>query len=106
MLVVVGVLIVLGIGGFFALRALGNRIGEQVVGQASISYATTGNPQDPPPGEDPALDSLWLACQAEDWGACDQLFDDSPVDSVYEAYGGTCGYRTDGQSYCTDEFGG
>lgn len=105
-LVVVGVLIVLGIGGFLAVRALGNRISDQVVGEASISYATTGNPQDPPPGDDPTLDALWLACQAEDWGACDQLYDDSPIDSAYEAYGGTCGFRTDGQSYCTDQFGG
>ncbi len=105
-LVLVGVLVVLGAGAFFALRALGDRIGEQVVGEGSITYSTTGNTQDSPPGDDPALDSLWLACQAEDWGACDQLFDESPVDSVYESYGGTCGYRTDGQSYCTDEFGG
>lgn len=105
-LVVVAVLIVLGIGGFLVVRALGNSIGDQLVGEGSITYSTTGNTEDSPPGEDAALDALWLSCQAEDWAACDQLYDESPYDSVYEAYGGTCGYRTEGQTFCTDEFGG
>lgn len=51
-------------------------------------------------GDDPYLDGLWTACEGGDWAACDQLYWDSPIDSEYEAFGGTCGYRTDGSELC------
>jgi hypothetical protein len=44
-------------------------------------------------GDDPAGDALAEACFRGDFGACDDLFLQSPVDSAYEAYGSTCGGR-------------
>jgi len=52
------------------------------------------DPGSPAPGEDAELDALWEACSAEDGDACDALFVEAPVDSVYEAFGLTCGGRT------------
>jgi hypothetical protein len=57
-------------------------------------------------GDDPYLDALWDACADEDWEACDQLFAESPLGSVYEEFGATCGYQTDGTEWCADLFGG
>ena len=51
------------------------------------------DPGSPSPGDDPLLDSLWEACNAEDGVACDNLYFDSPLGSVYEVYGYTCGGR-------------
>ena len=55
-------------------------------------------------GDDPELDALWDACEAEDWDACDDLYWDSPIDSEYEEFGDTCGNRTDGAQSCANEF--
>jgi hypothetical protein len=44
-------------------------------------------------GDDPELDTLWMACDAEDDGACDELFFSSPVGSGYEAFARSCGGR-------------
>jgi hypothetical protein len=44
-------------------------------------------------GDDPQLDALWTACSDGDAEACDDLFWDSPIDSEYETFGDTCGYR-------------
>jgi len=46
-------------------------------------------------GDDPALDGLQDACASGDMAACDTLYRDSPVGSVYESFGGTCGERTE-----------
>ncbi|MEL6984719.1 MAG: hypothetical protein AAFO29_19990 [Actinomycetota bacterium] len=46
-------------------------------------------------GDDPALDRLWLACEEGSGEACDQLFDEAPVNTAYEAFGLTCGDRPD-----------
>lgn len=46
-------------------------------------------------GDDPHLDRLWLACEEGSGEACDQLFDQAPVNSVYETFGLTCGDRPD-----------
>ena len=46
------------------------------------------------PGDiDPAFAGLAQGCFDGDMAACDQLFADTPVDSVDEAYGETCGGR-------------
>jgi hypothetical protein len=47
-------------------------------------------------GDDPGLDALWDGCEAGDAAACDELYAISPVGSDYEAFGSTCGGRTDG----------
>ena len=46
-------------------------------------------------GDDPRMDGLQDACAAGDMSACDQLYETSPYDSAYEAFGATCGQRTD-----------
>ena len=51
-------------------------------------------------GDDPTLDALYTACTAEDWQACDDLYMQSGVGTEYEAYGDTCGNRTDGSADC------
>ncbi|MEM7273284.1 MAG: hypothetical protein AAF547_09415 [Actinomycetota bacterium] len=45
------------------------------------------------PGENQTLDDLWTACGAGTADACTTLFGDAPIDSVYEAFGGSCGGR-------------
>jgi hypothetical protein len=49
-------------------------------------------------GDSPRLDELWAACAEGDMGACDELWYSSAGESEYEAFAGTCGYRTDGDS--------
>ncbi len=51
-------------------------------------------------GDDPALDRMWDGCEAGDMQACDDLYLDSPFGSEYEAFGNTCGNRSDGTEFC------
>ncbi len=51
-------------------------------------------------GDDDALDKLWDACADEEWESCDQLFQDSPMDSAYEAFGASCGERIETEQDC------
>lgn len=44
-------------------------------------------------GDDAGLDILWLACEAGEGAACDELFERSPVGSEYELFGVSCGNR-------------
>lgn len=44
-------------------------------------------------GDDAALDDLWFACDGGDGAACDQLWEEAPVGSIYESFGVTCGNR-------------
>jgi hypothetical protein len=44
-------------------------------------------------GSDPRFDSLADSCQAGDFAACDQLYEESAFGSFYEDYGSTCGER-------------
>ena len=64
------------------------------------------NTEDPPPrqsfdtgpfniGDDMYLDVLWVACDRGDGSACDALWEESPVGSMYEAFGVTCGNRAE-----------
>ncbi len=46
-------------------------------------------------GSDPYLDVLHDDSAAGDMDACDTLFADSPFDSEYEAFGGSCGGQFD-----------
>lgn len=49
------------------------------------------NPEDVYDPIDPYLDPLYDACTNGDMAACDDLYRESPVDSEYEWWGGTCG---------------
>jgi len=60
-------------------------------------------PQPKAYGDDPALDALWDQCQAGSGLACDQLFDQAPINSEYEAFAGTCGNRTQ-ELRCADVY--
>lgn len=63
-------------------------------------------PQEPGDlGDDPELDALAQDCFDGDFGACDQLFFDSPVDSDYEAYGDSCGGRNEPAGLCVNIYG-
>ena len=59
-------------------------------------------------GSDPTMDAFADACYAGDMQACDDLYDESPFGSAYEAYGDTCAGRQPAGSgqYCVDAFGG
>jgi serine/threonine protein kinase len=61
-------------------------------------------------GDNDRLDALASQCAAGDLTSCDQLYKDSPVGSLYEEFGGTCGDRVefDPQTPCPENpaFGG
>ncbi|WP_149202804.1 hypothetical protein [Actinotalea subterranea] len=82
---VVGLVVVLGVAGIFVVRGLLDKVG---------SY-----------GSDAALDELYDACADEDWAACDDLYNQSPLDSEYEEFGFSCGGRSDQDILCTEQFG-
>lgn len=42
-------------------------------------------------GDDPDLDRLWRECEQGAGSACDELFERSPVGSIYEDFGVSCG---------------
>ena len=46
-------------------------------------------------GDDPTMDRLQDDCASGDLSACDELYATSPFDSAYEAYGATCGERSE-----------
>ncbi|MDH3303170.1 MAG: hypothetical protein OES24_21920 [Acidimicrobiia bacterium] len=52
-------------------------------------------------GDDPALDSLWLACEEGSGAACDELFEQAPVGSEYARFGVSCGDR-DEVLFCSE----
>ena len=56
-------------------------------------------------GSDPTLDALWDDCDAGDYQACDDLYNESPSGSEYEDFGDTCGDRNEPQGYCVDVYG-
>lgn len=58
-------------------------------------------------GANAYLDQLWDECGAGVWTSCDQLYADSPEDSIYHAFADTCGYRIAAGSgvWCEDYFG-
>ena len=50
-------------------------------------------PGDAPPGDDPALDELWVVCGQGSASACNALLFESPAGSDYEAFAFSCGGR-------------
>lgn len=57
-------------------------------------------------GTDPALDRLADDCEDGDFGACDDLYQQSALGSTYETYGDTCGGRNPAAGYCTTVYSG
>lgn len=51
------------------------------------------DPTDAPPGDDPYLDGLWLACGQGAASACNALLFESSAGSDYEAFAFSCGGR-------------
>jgi hypothetical protein len=56
------------------------------------------------------MDQYAQQCYDGNMEACDDLFRESPIDSAYESYGGTCAGRqpvsVSEQIYCVDAFTG
>jgi hypothetical protein len=84
------------------------------VGVANLGTVAGTTPTVPPdpgvsdprgPGDDPHLDALYARCQAGSGQACDSLFDEAPVGSVYEKFALTCGGRTS-ELRCADRYPG
>lgn len=55
-------------------------------------------------GEDEVLAALESGCEAGDYVMCDVLYFATPLGSDLEAFADTCGNRTDGGTYCAEEF--
>ena len=53
-------------------------------------------------GSDIGMDVLWDQCGSGSAEACDNLWQESPVDSAYETYGYTCGLRDFNDAFCSD----
>ncbi|WP_419945605.1 hypothetical protein [Candidatus Poriferisodalis sp.] len=51
------------------------------------------DPTDAPPGDDPYLDGLWIACGQGSASACNALLFESSAGSEYEAFAFSCGGR-------------
>lgn len=80
--IAVGAVVVLGVLAFAAATVLG------VLGGGSY-------------GDDTELDRLYDACAGGDGWACDELYWESPLNSEYEEFGDTCGFRFPPQQvYC------
>ena len=92
--------------GGSAYESFGDTCGNRTDGSLLCVDELGGGTQTEPNayGDDTTLDALWDACTAEDWQACDDLYDQSDVGSGYEAYGDTCGnkYAAGTTDYCVD----
>ena len=51
------------------------------------------------------LDALKTACGAEDWDACETLWNEAPMGSEYESYADTCGGRIESGHTCVADLG-
>lgn len=56
-------------------------------------------------GDDPVLDELWDSCEAGELDSCDDLYSQSPGDSEYLAFGGSCGNRGNDSRWCVNQPG-
>ena len=58
-----------------------------------------------PLSENAALDMMRDDCADGDFLMCDLLYQASPFDSIYEAFGDTCGERNDAAEFCAELYG-
>lgn len=64
-----------------------------VTGQPAMPYGPGAASGPVTLGDDEALDTLWVGCEAGSGAACDELFERSPVGSEYELFAVSCGNR-------------
>ena len=101
-LVVLGILLLLGVGAVFAVRAVWSSAVDGLNESAGAAFSTAESY-----GSDASLDAMWDACTAADFVACDDLYWGAASGSDYEDYGMTCGGRiADGGGDCVGSFGG
>lgn len=75
-------------------------------GPVATEAPASGSPDAFAYGDDPYFDALWDSCESGDAQACDDLFQESPVDSEYEEFGASCGGRFPGtEEWCVDVMG-
>ena len=58
-----------------------------------LEDASVPGPESAPPGQDKELDLLWEQCGDGNGEACDMLYFESDIDTVYEQFGDSCGGR-------------
>ena len=115
--IILGIVALLVIGGIVAAIAIFRAAADAVdddVDQANDLIEETAEPGDLDVseameyGDNAYLDGLWDACAAEDWQACDELYDESAVGSSYEDFGDTCGgqWEAGTTTYCVDAMSG
>jgi len=71
-----------------------------IYGAGTGSRAATDNY-----GSNPTLDRLWDSCSAGNFGACDDLYFQSPSGSPYEYFGDSCGLRNEPAGLCVNIYG-
>lgn len=84
--------IALGVIGVLFVAAIGLIVVVAMTASGAAGY-----------GDDPRMDAFHDACAAGDMQSCDDLYMESPWGSEYEDFGNTCGGRTAGLRYCTEE---
>jgi hypothetical protein len=78
---------------------------EDEASDTTSSPPTSTAPADPSDlGGNAALNRLATACEDGDMLKCDELYFAAPPDSAYEAYGDTCGRRTERAEFCVDVY--
>jgi hypothetical protein len=97
-LIVVAALV--AVGAIIALAGGGDDDDTDTASDTTSGQSADPNPDDefvapnePPGGDDEALNALADDCYGGDMAACDELFSEAPVGSDYESYGDTCGGR-------------
>ncbi len=99
--VVLAVLLVIGVGGFFAVRALFANAVDSFGSMAPTMLSSGQNY-----GDDQALDLLWDSCSAGDWVSCDDLYYQSGAGTEYESFATSCGgTETDAGGTCASIHG-
>jgi hypothetical protein len=86
---IVAVIALIG-GGIFFLTSGDDD--DDSADDATSGELEAGPPTQPPSGS-PEFDDLAQSCYEGDMRSCDELFNETPVGSDYEAYGDTCGGR-------------
>ncbi len=80
-----------GAGGAVEDGAAASEFGTGGLAEYDRSLELTSD--DPAPGPDAGYDELWMTCASGDGEACNTLYLSTPIGSVYEAFGATCGGR-------------
>lgn len=80
-------------------------VDESLFGEGDSSDTTDESAAEGTYGSDPDLDELYDRCEAGDYQACDDLYNESPTGSEYEEFGDTCGGRNDPSGYCVELYG-